>query len=271
MLKFSVLVSVYFKDNPEFLSDALESLFTQSLLPTEIVLVKDGKLTDSLERVINLYVKRDLIKIVIISLNENLGLGKALSIGINSCNYDLIARMDADDICVKTRFQIQIEFLSKNIDVSVVGANVEEFNNRPGDLSSFRTLPSDTAGVVSFAKFRNPINHPTVVFRKEDVIAAGSYKHMPLFEDYYLWVRMLVMGYKITNIDEVLLNFRVGNNMIGRRHGLSYVQKEISFLKAIRRIGFITTIQYAESLIAKMPLRLMPLNALKFIYKIFLR
>lgn len=271
MHSFSLLISVYFKDNSTFLNLALASIFSQSFKPSEIVLVKDGMLTDSLEAVVDSYIKLELIVINIVALKENVGLGKALSIGLKSCKFDFVARMDADDICYADRFEKQFSYLSRNPYLSVLGTAIQEFNNVPNDLGVFRKLPEKTQQIIEFAKFRNPLNHPSVIFRKSDIIGVGSYMDMPLFEDYYLWIRVLERDLAIENLSEPLLHFRVGNDMIGRRHGNAYLKKEIKFLKAIRKMGFISSKEFFISIILKTPLRLIPKSLLKIIYKNFLR
>jgi len=270
-LTFSVLMSVYFNETPENFILSFDSVVNQTVLPNEIILIKDGPLPSALNTIINNY-KADFPKILkVIDLPHNVGLGKALDIGLNVCNNNLIARMDTDDICFPERFEKQLAYINIHSDVSVVGCQIEEFNLMPGDLKRYRKLPSSSPEIDSFSKYRNPVNHPTVLFRKDHVLAAGSYQHMPLFEDYYLWSRMLKLGFKINNIEEPLLYFRIGNDMVGRRNGYTYVLKELEFLIAIKNIGFINTMQFIVSLCCKLPIRMLPKRFLEFVYKSVLR
>jgi glycosyltransferase involved in cell wall biosynthesis len=268
---FSVLMSVYQKESPIFFRQCLKSLFDQSLLPTEIVLVKDGPLPSELDNIIEEFNSRFPHIFKIISLPKNKGLGNALSIGIVECSNEIIARMDSDDICFPDRFQKQLNYILENPNISVLGCAIKEFNRIPNDLNTYRRLPRKLPEIVSFAKFRNPLNHPTVVFKKADVLAVGSYLDMPLFEDYFLWIRMLRKGFIIENLDSALLHFRMGNDMIGRRHGLFYVKCELNFIRSIKSIGFIDRKQYLISLICKLPLRVLPKVFLKVFYKLILR
>lgn len=270
-LQFSVLLSVYFRDNADHLYLALESLFQQTLKPDEIVLVQDGPLTAELYNVINFYISKNEIDFQVVALSENIGLGLALHAGLQLCQHNIVARMDSDDICCADRFEKQLAYFNQNADVSVLGSAVEEFNMEPGDLSRFRRLPSTYSDILQFSKYRNPVNHPTVVFRKDHVLKVGSYMDMPLFEDYYLWIRVLINGYKMANLDDVLLRFRIGNDMIGRRHGISYLKKEIRFLRTVRSAGYLSFLEYIFSLTTKIPLRLLPKKTLERIYKRFLR
>lgn len=270
-LYFSVLLSVYFKDHADYLYLSLESLFQQTLKPDEIVLVQDGPLTAELYDVIDFFKNKDEIDLHVLALDQNRGLGLALQAGLQLCRYNLVARMDADDICCVDRFEKQIAYFRRHANISVLGGAVEEFNRLPGDLSRFRRLPTSYIDVLKFSKYRNPINHPAVVFRKDHILKVGSYLDMPLFEDYYLWIRVLINGYQIANLDDVLLKFRIGNDMIGRRHGISYLKKEIHFLNTIRALGHLSFLDYIFSLFTKIPLRLLPKSALDRIYKRFLR
>lgn len=270
-LQFSVLISVYCKDNADHLYLSLASLFQQTLQPDEIVLVQDGPLTSQLYDVIDFFVRKNEIDFQVLALDTNHGLGLALHAGLKLCHYNIVARMDSDDICCIDRFEKQITYFTDNADVSVLGSAVEEFNMEPGDLSRFRRLPSSYIDILKFSKYRNPINHPSVVFRKDHILQVGSYLDMPLFEDYYLWIRVLMNGYKMANLDDVLLKFRIGNDMIGRRHGISYLKKEVHFLNKVRDIGYISFQVYIFSFLIKVPLRMLPKQILHSVYKLFLR
>jgi glycosyltransferase involved in cell wall biosynthesis len=269
---FSVLISVYAKDNAQFLHVALDSVFLkQTLKPNEIVIVQDGPVTVEIDIVLNNYLIHYPQVFKIVKLSRNKGLGEALNYGLAFCNFEYVARMDADDICYPDRFEKQFTYLLKNTSLSVLGSAIQEFNVNPNDIGIFRKLPHKNDQILEFAKFRNPLNHPSVVFKKSDIISVGSFMSMPLFEDYYLWVRVLGKGLIIENLPEPLLHFRVGNDMIGRRHGSRYLKKEINFLKAIKKLGFINLREYLISLVVKSPLRLIPKSLLKVVYKKFLR
>lgn len=270
MCDFSILMSVYVNDNPTFLNLSLNSIFSQTLEPTEVVLVKDGPLTLELNTIIKEYEEK-YAQLKIVSLSVNMGLGLALNAGLKHCNYEIIARIDADDICYPNRFEKQMAFMLDHPEISVLGSSVQEFNKTPGDLNQFRELPTGSIELSKFSKFRNPINHPSVVFRKSHVLDVGSYQSMLLFEDYYLWIRMQLKGYQIANLNEPLLHFRIGNDMVGRRSGYGYLKKEIAFLTKIKELGFLSNKDYIISILCKSPLRLLPKSILTFIYKKVLR
>lgn len=272
-MNFSVLISLYIKEKPEFLAECLESLKNQTLQANEVVIVFDGKITSELEDVVSQYSKELPIKVI--RLAENVGLGKALQKGVLACNYEIIARMDTDDIATPDRFEKQINFLKTNPQVSVLGSNISEFNLQPNDLKRKRVLPEKHSEIYEFAKFRCPINHPTVVFKKEDVLQSGNYSgKLLLWEDYTLWVTMLSKDYIFHNLQENLLHFRVkdGRETIKRRSGLKYALNELKFAKYMRKIGFLSSLEYLKFIILRPLGRLLPTGILLFIYnKIYRR
>jgi glycosyltransferase involved in cell wall biosynthesis len=273
-MKFSVLMSVYIKESPLFFKDSLNSIYNQTLLPDEVVLIKDGPLTFDLEKVIDEFVLKFINKVKVISLSENKGLGNALSIGVLECSNDLIARMDSDDICVLDRFEKQIDFLIKNPKIDLLGTNIEEFNIVPGDLNRLRVLPQSGIKLIKFSKFRNPINHPTIMFRKEKVIAVGNYQSdILLFEDYSLFIRMIRNNANFYNIQEPLLFFRVGRGIetIKRRSGFNYLKNEWKFSLLSLKIGHINFFEWLFYIFIKLPFRMLPPRVVLFVYNKFLR
>ena len=199
---FSVLLSLYHKESPLFLRQSLTSIFTQTLLPIEVVLVEDGPLTDELYAVIKEFTSQHP-ELKVISLPTNRGLGKALNEGLKHCSYDLVARMDTDDIAKPDRFEKQLAIFLEHPEIDVVGAWIDEFEGEVSNVLSMRKVPEQHENILRFAKGRCPVNHPVVMFRKSAVLKAGGYKHFPLFEDYYLWVRMLMNGARFYNIPKI--------------------------------------------------------------------
>lgn len=266
---FSVLISVYWKDNARHFEQAMQSLIAQTLKPTEIVLVKDGAISPELEATIETF-QSVLPYLKVFQIPENRGLGKALAFGLNHCTFELVARMDSDDIAFKDRFEKQMELMMRHPDIAVLGSHIEEFINEPGDLKKLKKVPLSFEAVKSFSRMRNPMNHPSVMFRKTAILDVGSYKDVPLFEDYYLWMRLIRKGYRIENQDEVLLYFRIGN-MMKRRHGIGYFKKEIQFFRRLRTEGLTSNSTFLALIAARLPFRILPLAILKVIYATFLR
>ena len=265
-MNFSVLLSVYDKEKPEFLKIALDSIWDkQTLRPTEIVIVKDGVLTHELDEVIRQFELTAPVKICQLSQNE--GLGFALAKGLIICSNDLVARMDSDDISCPRRFEKQIAHMTENPDLDILGTNIAEFHNQDNKICSYRRLPSQFSEIQKFAKKRNPLNHMTVLFKKSAVINAGNYLPFFGYEDYYLWIRLLGKGLKIENIPEDLVFARVGNNMFARRHGISFFKQELRLQKELYKMGFLNFWEYCRNLFLRAIPRLFPVWGLKLVYK----
>ena len=269
-MKFSVLLSVYRKEQPAYLRQSLDSIFTQTLLPDEVVLVKDGPLTDALDEVAEDYCRKYPV-IRVVPLSENQGLGRALNEGLKHCSYDLVARMDTDDVAKPERFEKQIAVFCAHPEMDVVGAWIDEFEGDIGNVISVRKLPEKHWKILKNARLRCPENHPVTMFRKEAVMNAGGYMHFPLFEDYYLWVRMLMNGAKFYNIQESLLYFRSSPDMFKRRGGLKYVGTEVRFQNFLLRSHFISFPRYVQNVIIRVITRIMPNRWRALLYKKKLR
>lgn len=267
-MSFSVLISVYHKENPLFMKRALESVYeNQTLKPTEVLIIKDGPLTKELDRVIKDYEDNYPGVFNIITLSKNKGLGNALKIGVEKCKYELIARMDTDDIAVPDRFEKQIRFMKANPDVVLVSSDIAEFDNNPNIISGKRVVPKKHEEICKFAKKRNPMNHMAVMYRKEAVLNSGNYKIFLGYEDYYLWVRILLKGYITANINDVLVNARIGNNMLARRQGFKFYRQEIKLQQEFRDIGFINSMEFIQNVLFRALPRLLPESILSVIYK----
>lgn len=269
-LDFSVLLSVYKKEQPLFLEKSLESIFSQTILPFEVVLIKDGPLNNELNRIIDAYMMQyPCLKVF--SLASNQGLGKALNEGLKHCSCELVARMDTDDIAKSERFEKQLIVFEEHPEIDVVGAWIDEFEGDIKQIKSVRKLPELDIDIRDYAQNRCPINHPVVMFRKSSVLAAGGYQHFPLFEDYYLWVRMLMNGAKFYNIQESLLYFRLSPDMFKRRGGWKYAINEFRFQKMLRQLHFISFPQYIRNVFVRFLTRIIPNSLRKFVYKTILR
>ena len=269
-MPFSVILSIYYKESPLFLRESLDSLFSQTVCPDEVILVKDGPLGDELDNVIDSYVTR-YPYLKVLSLVTNRGLGKALNEGLKYCSHELVARMDTDDIAMPERFEKQLAVFKKYPDIDVVGAWINEFEDNVSNIKSVRKLPELPDDIRQFAKRRNPINHPVVMFRKSAVLAAGGYRHFPLFEDYYLWIRMLMNGAKFYNIQESLLYFRFSSEMFKRRGGWKYMINELHFLQMMRQMHFISFSQFIQNLFVRFSIRLIPNSLRAIIYTKLIR
>jgi glycosyltransferase involved in cell wall biosynthesis len=259
---FSVLCSLYYKEEPAYLDQCFESLAWQTLEADEIVVVHDGPLTDELYLVLAKWKKTLPIKEVV--LNTNVGLGKALNFGLKKCTHDLVARVDTDDINHIDRFEKQITYMDENPSVAALSCDINEFETDPKEPSRIRSVPK--TNVTSFSLKRNPINHMAVVFRKHTIQDVGSYKHLHFMEDYYLWIRLQAKGYKITNLDDVLVSARVGNGMLERRSGLKYARSEIKLMMSIYKLNLTKKPSTFFYFLARSLIRILPTTLLSQAY-----
>lgn len=266
---FSVLMSLYSRENPVFLEEALFSVYQQELLPSEVLIVIDGDITESLWGVINKY--RNMLPIVTHQLPYNMGLGKALSIGIEVCSNEYIARFDTDDVCSPERFKKQYNLMVANTKVDILGTWVAEFESEPDNHHAIKKTPISHSDILKFAKSRNPFNHMSVMYKKSAVLAAGGYKDDYLYEDYSLWVRMIKNGCETANIPEVLVYARTGNGMEIRRGGLKYAKSEVKIQYSFYKIGFLSISELVRNLAIRIPVRLLPGSIRKFVYRKTLR
>ena len=243
---FSVLMSVYAREKPTTLEASLDSL-VQSIEPVkELVLVEDGALGAELRDVIERY--RDRLNIVSVRLPTNRGLPAALNAGLAECRHDIVARFDSDDISMPLRFGAQLDFLSLNPGIAIVGSAVEEFDAETGEILSRRVVPADHATLRQFAKLRSPMNHPSVMFRKKVVLDAGGYRDIAYLEDYALWAQCIVDGAGLANLQEPLVRMRSGVGQMGRRRGWVYIRSEIEFARVFRRAGFLSLLDASSIL-----------------------
>lgn len=268
--KFSVLMSVYIKEHPSFLRQSLDSVFCQTLPPDEVVLIEDGPLTDELHGVIAEYRDKHP-ELKVYPQEHNAGLGSALNIGLKLCTNDLVARMDTDDISKPERFKTQIDWMEQHPETDICGSWIDEFMGDVSNVISSRRPPRDHKDIVNFARRRNPLNHPTVVFRRKAVEAAGGYQHFYLFEDYYLWIRMIMAGSRFHNIQQSLLYFRMSDDMFLRRGGLKYTRSEIRLQHQLHQIGFIGWGTMMRNIAYRTVVRNMPNKLRRLVYITLLR
>lgn len=267
---FSVLMSLYSKERPEYLKACLDSIFEQSLSPDEIVIVEDGPLTESLYNVLDDYQKKHS-EIKRIKLQQNVGLGNALNEGLKNCSNELVARMDTDDICFPYRFEKQVAFMENNPNIDISSAWLEEFENDIFNRKSIKKVPATHQEIKKYIKKRSPLNHPTVIFKKSAVYRAGGYQHFPLFEDWYLWARMMKTGSVFANIQECLLHFRTSADMFKRRGGIKYAKDSTRFQWKMYKLGLISLFSAINNSIIRGSVYIMPNSLRRLIYLKLLR
>ena len=268
---YSVLMSVYYKENSEYLKQAIESIQAQTFPTDDFVLVCDGPLNQELDSVIKKKQQEMKNILNVVRLKKNAGLGNALNKGIQQCKNELVARMDSDDISYPDRCEKQLMVFNTYPEISVCSGIVEEFATNPKVVESRRVPPETQEEIREFAKVRNPFNHPCVMYKKPDVEAVGSYKDFYLLEDYYLWVRMIMAGYQGYNLQEPLLHMRAGTDMYMRRGGLKYAKTQEKLFRFMKNNGFISKGQYIKNCVIRGESSLAPNWLREFVFEKVLR
>ena len=248
---YSVLMSVYYKEQAEYLRLSMQSMIEQSITPEQFVLVCDGPLSDALNAVIAEFEQKYPEFLTVVRLEENKGLGTALNRGLEHCRNELIARMDSDDIAVKDRMKIQLAAMDEYTDVSVIGGQIAEYFEDPEVITGYRAVPITDDKLLTYIKRRNPMNHVTVVFRKSHVMELGGYPefHGPGFEDYYLWVNMLAHGFKLKNLNEVCCKVRVNYGQYSRRGGHRYFRNAMCVERLMLEQNMISRLEFIQNAI----------------------
>lgn len=267
---YSVLMSVYIKEKPEYFKEAVDSILDQTVKTNDFVIVCDGPLTEGLNKVIADYVTTYSGLFNVYRLEKNMGLAKALNNGILQCKNEIIARMDSDDVSAPTRMEEQLKAMREQ-QADIVGSNIIEFVGDISNTKNTREVPEEHGDIMRFAKKRSPFNHPSVMYRKTAVVQAGFYEDYRYFEDYNLWVTMLHQGFKGYNIQKNLVYMRAGEDMYKRRGGISYVGCIYRFNRHLRQIGFISMPSFLSGVIIRTAVSLIPNGVRSRLYKKILR
>lgn len=266
--RFSVLMSIYIKEKPTYLRQCLDSVFSQTLPPDEVVLVEDGPLTPELHAIIDEYKER-FPQLKVYPQEANSGLGSALNIGLQHCTYNLVARMDTDDICHPDRFEKEVGYMEEHPEIDICGSIIDEFDGDPSNVRSQRVVPETHEEIVKYARRRNPINHPTAIYRRDKVLSVGAYEGFP--EDYYLCVKMIMAGYRFHNIQESLLHFRFTDDAYRRRGGWQHAKDDFKSQLFFYKAGFTNFYEFVTNCIIRMSVRLVPNSLRVMFYKKVLR
>lgn len=273
MVNFSVVTSVYRNDKPEFVREALDSmLVNQAVKPSEIVLVQDGPVPSTLELLLFEYEKKYSDVIHMIRLEKNGGLGNALRLGVENALYDIVARMDSDDICLPDRFEKQLRYLEQHPECDIVGGQMTEFIGEASNIVGKRVVPEDNEAIYKFMKSRCALNHVTVMFRKKTVLRVGNYQDWFWNEDYYLWVRMMIAGCVFANLPDVLVNVRSGEDQYARRGGMKYFKSELGIQKLMLDNHLINGGGYFTNVVKRLIVQLLLPNWLRgWVFRTFAR
>lgn len=268
---FSVLMSLYIKEKVEYFDECMKSMLRQTVLPTEIVLVFDGPISEQMKAVVDSYKNQKPGWIRTVENKNNKGLGLALADGIPACNYELIARMDTDDIAREDRFEKQLQMFINDPELDICGSHIIEFEGNIQNELSRRNVPLTHNEIAEYQRQRSAFNHMTVMYKKSAILKAGNYENCPLMEDDMMWIRMLIKGAKCANIDDYLVYARTGYAMIERRGGWDYYKKYKSGRKRILTTGYISKWDYYKTVGVQFIVALVPKKIRLFIFTKILR
>lgn len=266
--KYSVVMSVYRGDTPAHLREALASILQQTLPPSELLIVIDGPVDKGIEDILTNITSA--IPVRIVRSPQNVGVGAARHLGIVEAKHSIIGVMDADDISVLHRFKRQLELLEYE-EVDIVGGSISEFDESLDDVRRIRTVPMTHQEIYEYGKWRSPMNHVTIMFKRLAYQNAGGYRPIRCFEDYDLFVRMIKAGVRFKNVPEVLVHVRCGTNMIRRRGGVKHIATELRVLWGMYKCGYTNGAQFLGNALIRIPIRLMPSHLRFWFYSRFLR
>ncbi|MDI9364559.1 MAG: glycosyltransferase [Flavobacterium sp.] len=265
-------MSLFWKESPLFLDMALESLFLQTVQPTEIIIVTEGILTDALKAVLqkweNKFAESDF---KVVDAKDTKGLPGCLNVGLKLAIGDYIIRVDTDDYCYKHRIETQLAFFYNHPDIVLISAVMEEYDTSLQHLLGMRKVPNNHNDILNYAKWRNPFNHPSVAYKREVAVSLNGYPLVNANEDYAFFTNFLVNKFITANIDEVLVKARTGKEFASRRSGKKYLKGELEALAYIYKIGFFSVPLYYFHIVSKICVRLLPSYFVKNIYKNILR
>ncbi len=270
MEKYSVLMTVYIKDNPEYFNLALDSMVNQTYKPDEIVIVKDGPVVDELQKVIDDHIA-DGAPIVQVQLLKNVGLGLALNEGIKVIRNKLIARMDSDDFSLPERCELQINEFEKNPELDIIGCPVLEFVGTTDNIVGERKVPLTNEEIYKFAKKRDPFNHPTVMYRKSAVEKAGCYSNYRKNQDTDLWIKMLSNKAICMNLSDSVFRFRFDEVTYKKRKSWINTKILIEIRYKAWKSGFNSFFEFLAIAVAQLGIYILPVGFQKFLYQKVLR
>lgn len=264
---FSVLLPVYRADTPERLRRAVKSnTVEQTRPPAEVLIVQDGPVAASLDREIHRLEAESPVPVRVLRLAHNQGLAHALDAALPRCAHDVVARADADDVAYPRRFELQLPLVEDGADL--VGASMHEIGDDESRPVALRTAPVGAERIAAVSRRRNPISHPTVVFRRSAVQAVGGYEDVPMAEDYWLWARMLHAGADVRNVAEPLVGYRISAGSYERRGGYRVLRAELGLQARLRSLGHVGFLQWATNVMVRGGYRFVPLRVRETAYRL---
>ena len=270
MTEFSVLMSVYKKDRPAWIKQALDSILSNTIIPNEVVIMVDGPVSTDIQKILDEAIHNKNVRIL--SHRVNLGRGAALEYAVPKCRYELIALMDSDDVCRKERFEKQLKAFEIDKDLAVVGGQIQEVDAETFKPLTMRKVPLTHSEIYQYLKTRMPFNNQTIMFKKSAILDSGNFKTFTLLEDYYMWVRVIAKGYKTANLADILVDMRVNPAMYGRRGGLKYFKMNKRLFDEMRKLNLLSLKEYYYTLSVRFIVQVLMPNWLRsYFYKKALR
>jgi glycosyltransferase involved in cell wall biosynthesis len=252
----SVVMPVHAGADVDHLERALTSVFEQTWPADEVVIVEDGPLTPDHDRLLSTFEQAHL-SMRRVRLHQQSGVAAALQTGLEAAQGPWIARMDSDDVALPHRFATQVEAIRSGR-YDVIGAAMIEFDSDEQETTGIRRMPEDHAAIVRLMRVNNPLNHPTVVFRRSLVVGVGGYRPLPHLEDYDLWARVWAAGGRLHNLPEPLVRFRADARMLARRRQAGVHRAELELQRNLRRYGLISRPRMVFNLALRTGFRLLP-------------
>ncbi|TWT68174.1 glycosyltransferase [Crateriforma conspicua] len=268
-IRFSVLMSVYRNDDPIHFWEAIESVTAkQTRRPDEVILVVDGPVSEDLETVIDHWEAQPMHNVRVVRCKQNVGLAKAMNVGLQHCRYDYVARMDADDVSLSDRFEKQFSYLDQHPDVSLLGGWYRQFDDKMQHCLTDRKVPSQSDAIKQYSRKRTPFNHVTAVFKRDDLMRVGGYPSIDgLMEDWWIALRMIKQGMRLANLPEYHVNVRGDSAFMRRRGGWHYLRSEFANLTAMNREGLMSMRDLVQNLMIRSGVRIIPVGLRSMIYK----
>ncbi|MFV0484951.1 MAG: glycosyltransferase [Candidatus Saccharimonadales bacterium] len=264
--KCSVLMCLYKGDTDRYFREAVDSVFEQSVQPDELIIVVDGAICNKLDEALTMVTKK-YKKIKVIRLPRNVGVGMASNEGIKHCKNELIAKMDADDVAVRERFELQLAEFAKDPKLALLGGQLAEFSGDISNVVSHRKVPTGANEIKRFAKKRSPFNNQTVMYKKSVVLAVGGYPKLNRAEDYYLFSKIIAEGYKVKNLSKVLMYFRLDDDAIGRRRTWKHTKEIINARNEIRKLGVSNYLDLISTSLGQIVVFITPAFFAKWLYR----
>lgn len=268
---YSVLMSVYWKDSPVYFRQGVESMLNQTVLPDEIVIVRDGALTEELESVIReLSEKNPCVRPC--GYEQNKGAGYARNYGLCMCRNELTALLDADDISLPDRCRQELEAFRNDPELGIVGTDIAEFIDAPENIFGIKRMPQTAEDIFTYGKRRNPFNHSSVMYKKSLVQAAGGYPELTRGEDFTLFTRIISDGVRGRNLPEALVLYRADSGQFRRRTSWTDTKAVVRIVRNNWKRGYASVWDLAYVAAAQLAGFLLPASVGRSLYqKLFLR